>query len=45
MGHTGLPVTRSNTYKNPVLSDAMTALIRFPSTVINFDRVLENFYP
>jgi len=35
IGHTGLPVTRSKTYRKPVLLGCITALIRLPSTVIS----------
>src|SRR6266849_4955962 len=35
MGHTGLPVTRSSTYRNPCLLGCATAFTAFPSTVMS----------
>src|SRR5579859_4359958 len=35
IGHTGFPVTRSNTYKNPCFEGCATALIGFPSTTMS----------
>ena len=35
IGHTGSPVARSKTYRNPVLLGCITALMRRPSTVIS----------
>src|SRR3954464_1930136 len=33
IGHKGLPVTRSNTYRNPCLLDCATTSTRFPSCI------------